>query len=284
MRNKTIYADLHVHSTASDGVLRPNELVVKAAKMGLLAFALTDHDTVSGIPEAIKFAKSNNLTVVPGIELSTGWQDQDSSLHVLGLFIDHTSKQLNSLLEKQTKHRYDRALEILSKLEALGFDLDELRFEFAKNQEKVIGRPHIARFLINKNGFGSMQEVFDKYLAANRPAYVPKCKIPVVEAIDTIHAANGLAVIAHPGHVKNWEDTWNRIKDLSWDGIETYYSEHSDQQVAFFETIGKEKNWVLTGGSDFHSEQGTNNRFFGKYGINKEEFDTLLSRVNANLT
>lgn len=155
-----VFADLHVHTTASDGVLSPSQLVEKASKTGLSAVGITDHDTVTGIAQAIKAAENLEIRVVPGIELSCGWPGKDVSLHVLGLFIDYNNLKLISLLNHQRNQRHVRVLKMLDLLEKIGIQVKPLREEFESQTEKVLGRPHIARYLVETGVSVDFQEAF----------------------------------------------------------------------------------------------------------------------------
>lgn len=278
MNKNNIYADLHVHSDASDGLLSPEDLVMSARKSGLRVLAVTDHDTVAGIKPAKVAAADVGIKLVPGIELSCGWKNQDTSVHVVGLFIDENDAELNEILNQQKKNRYARAKKMLDKLEGLGFPMSELRDKFANSPEIVIGRPHVAKFLLDKGHVSDRQAAFTRFLGRGCPAYVSKDHLDPEKAIKIIHDAGGVAVVAHPGLISKWDEIWAIIGDLPWDGLETYYFGHSPSQVKKFEKIVAEKQWLSSGGSDYHGEYGKHINSLGRYGLVEEQFVSLIEK------
>ena len=258
--------DLQCHTTASDGNLTPKELVKLAIKKKLRAIAITDHDTVYGIDDALKFAKVKGIEIVPGVETSCddkGFVDT----HILGLFIDYKNKTLNSLLKKAQEYREQQKKDIINKFKKLGFKISYR--EVRKSVKGEIGRPHIAKVILknNPNKVKSIDEVFDKYIAVGKKAYVErKNKISMKEAIKSIHAAKGLAFIAHPGVYDNFnvEGLIKYFIKNGGDGIETYYDYESliykknvnNKINNKFRKIAKKHNLLETGGSDFHGNPG----------------------------
>lgn len=261
--------DLHTHTNASDGNLTPKELIKEAEKKELIAIAITDHDTVDGLDEALS-AKSS-VEVVPGVEIScdapkNGFID----FHILGLFVDHKNKAIIDLLEKSKKARIEQKKLIIKRLNELGYDITfNEAMNFAKGE---IGRPHIAMALMKNypDKFKEIKDVFDKVLGNKKPGFVPrKTIITGKETIDAIHKAGGKAILAHPGvysdeHAKQLIDFF--VKE-GGDGIETDYSYHMNiigitkemekQKIEFFKKIAKEQNLLESGGSDYH---GTSKR------------------------
>ena len=255
--------DLQTHTTASDGKLTPTELVKLAIKKNLCAIAITDHDSVNGIDEALKAAKGK-IEVIAGVEISCddpGYIDT----HILGLFIGHKHRAMISLLKKAQKYREQQKKGIINKFQKLGFKITykEVR-DLAKGE---IGRPHIAKVILKNNPdkVSSFDEIFDKYLAVGKLAYVERRnKISVKDAINAIHSANGLVFISHPGVYDNFNI--DRFIDYflknGGDGIETYYEYeesrfHTGKKaqnniINKFRKIVKKRNVLETGGSDFH--------------------------------
>ncbi|HNX75829.1 MAG TPA: PHP domain-containing protein [Candidatus Rifleibacterium sp.] len=280
-KKPTVYADLHTHSTASDGMLTPVQLVEKADKIGLKVLGITDHDTVDGIRSAAATAAALGVKLVPGIELSCGWEGRDSSVHVLGLFVDPDAPELVELLETQKKSRFARAHKILSLLTQQGFAMNDLAADFNNSPEKVLGRPHLARFLVEKGYVSDFQEAFDRFLLRGRPAYVPKDHVEPAKGIAIIHAAGGIAVLAHPGLIPDWDRVWSTIEALPWDGIETFYSEHSTRDVRRFRAIVEKRNWIASGGSDYHGDYGKHIDRLGQAGLSLEQFNQMLEKCAA---
>jgi hypothetical protein len=277
-----IFADLHCHSTASDGVLSPTELTLAARQTGISAFALTDHDTLKGIPEARAASVRVGLEFVPGIELSCGWPDTDVSLHVVGLFLDETSSVLTELLARQQASRFRRALKMLDLLAGLGIDMQSLREQFDREGDRVLGRPHLARYLVEKGVVGDFQEAFSRFLQRGAPAYVPKDHLPPETAVDLIQRSGGGAFIAHPGLVCHWDEMWNKVRHLPWDGLEVYYSEHSPEQVAFFRGLAGTRGFLSTGGSDYHGEYGKHASRLGLFGLDEPGFRELKAGIDRH--
>ncbi len=280
-KSKTVYADLHTHSTASDGMLTPEQLVEKACSIGLGVIGITDHDSIDGVKAGVAAGARLGVRVVPGIELSCGWEGRDSSVHVLGLFVNPESPALAELLDTQKKSRYTRAHRILDLLGQQGFDMAELAQSFADSPDKVLGRPHLARYLESKGYVKDFQEAFDKYLLRGRPAYVPKDHVEPETGIEIIHAAGGIAVLAHPGLIPDWDRVWSKIQNMPWDGIETYYSEHSNSDVRRFRAVVESRNWISTGGSDYHGDYGKHVDRLGQAGLSQEQFGELLEKCAA---
>lgn len=273
---RNIFADLHLHSSASDGLLSPEELVDSSLARGLKVIAVTDHDTIDGVSPARRRGREVGLQVIAGIELSCGWEGRDASIHVLGLFIDENALSLQNLLREQKEFRYRRALKIVDLLGNCGLDVDELRERFAATPDKVLGRPHIARFLHEKGYISDFQQAFDRYLSRGCPAYVPKDHVEPETGIRAIKDAGGIAVIAHPGLIPDWDQVWQRIETMPWDGIETWYSEHSGSQVRKFSQIVAEHDWVASGGSDYHGDYGKHSNRLGRFGLEQAQFEELL--------
>jgi predicted metal-dependent phosphoesterase TrpH len=278
-----VYADLHTHTTASDGTLSPTELVKRSSEIGLSVLGITDHDTLGGVSEAMKASSDYGVEIVPGIEISCGWNINDYSIHILGLFVDPNNADLVSFLQKQKEARFTRAHRILELLEKEGIDTKELATEFNEKTEKVLGRPHIARFLIEKGVVKTFQEAFDKYLLRGCPAYVAKEKVLPEDGIALIHKAGGLAALAHPGLISDWEKVWKEIEGLSWDGIEVFYSEHTKTQVEDFYNLARDRGIVPTGGSDYHGDFGKQANSLGRAGLNKEQFDEVVAKQQKRL-
>ncbi len=241
-------ADLHIHTTASDGLLTPTEVVQWAAIKRIRAIGITDHDSVNGINEAISASLNLNIEIIPGIELNSQYIDEE--IHILGYFIDYESKKLAEKLEFIRASRYSRMIKIISKLNSMGVKID---FENLKinNNATSIGRPHIARALVEKGYVSNMKAAFDKYLGRNRPAYVERYRLSVGEAIELIESIGGVPVIAHPGLIakKKYID---EIIDLGIKGIEVYHTKHDTNTTSELLKTAKERKLLITGGSDCH--------------------------------
>ena len=251
--------DLHVHSTASDGKLTPEELVDYSIEKGLAGFALTDHDTTDGIAAAQRAAKRKGIEFIPGVEISSIWEP--GQLHVLGYFIQPENPVLRNALSMMQKARNERNPQMIKLLNELGFmiTLDDVK---SMTSGSVIGRPHIAHALLKAGYIQDYREAFEKYISPGMPAYIPKERMEPAEAVRIIKSAGGIPVIAHP---KFWgyngielEKKIEELKEIGFEGIEAIYSDHTEEEIEYFTCLGKKLGLIITGGSDFHffSEKG----------------------------
>ena len=251
--------DLHIHTTASDGTFSPAEVISHAHKLRLQAIAITDHDTVAGSKEALSSGIPPSLGFLTGVEISAGpppFYPGSGSFHLLGYSIRLDDAALNQNLEKLQQARKNRNPTIISRLNDLGIhlSLDEIRREVGEGQ---LGRPHIAQALVKKGVVASIDEAFDRFLAAGRPAYVDKFRIDCFKAIEMILSAGGVPVLAHPGlldltHADQFDDLIAGLKQMGILGVEVYYSEHTPEQTRLFAELTQRHKLLMTGGTDFH--------------------------------
>jgi hypothetical protein len=247
------YVDLHVHTSFSDGSLKPAEVVWEAVDVGLAAIAVTDHDGVDGNAEAFAEGAQQGLEVIPGVEMSCDFTP--TNVHVVGLFIDPTNDGLAEALADVREYRKRRNPKILAKLAELGIPL-ELEEVAAKAGGKTVGRPHIAEVMVEKGYVADFQEAFEKYLAHHKPAYVGRRRIAAEEGIALIHGAGGLAFLAHPGVYalppRILESMVFKLARVGLDGVEVYYADHLPTDTAFLRRIVDEYDLLASGGTDFH--------------------------------
>jgi predicted metal-dependent phosphoesterase TrpH len=245
--------DLHSHSTASDGSYSPSALVGLAIERGLSALALTDHDTVAGLPEAEAAASGKGLVIIRGVEIEIAFSPGE--FHLLGLRLERLDGELGEALLRLFKSREERNERILARMReaGIGATMGELR-EMAG--EGTLGRPHIAALLVAKKAVRTRQEAFDKYLAKGRPFYESKDCLELGEAMRIVKEAGGLAVVAHPlslfvswGRLASLMDEW---KELGVDGIEAYHPTAKISQCRRVERMARERDFRVTAGSDFH--------------------------------
>ncbi len=264
--------DLHVHTTASDGIYSPAEVIDQACALGLGGLAITDHDTVTGLQEARKQADKYGeiLIVIPGIELNTDYLENE--VHILGYFINGDDTALLNRLEEIKQARTERAVKMIHRLHAMGMIIS---FEQVKKLARgdLIARPHIAQALQEKGYVFSIKEAFEKYIGRDKPAYVPRYKFLPGEAIELIKNAGGISSLAHPGLIKNQNIIVEVIK-MGIDALEVYYPEHSIIQENEFINLSRRYKLLITGGSDFHGSD--NKEKLGCRGINKSEIDKLM--------
>ncbi len=253
--------DLHIHSTASDGSLTPHEILAQAAKIGLKAFSLTDHDSVEGIKALLKNGIPSDIEILTGVEISAAPPpafNLPGSIHILGYGMDVDNQELNEALNQQQQYRINRTPKIISRLNDMGI---EVTFPEIQQQtgNKQIGRPHIAQWMV-KNGYAvSMDDAFDRFLGKGRPAYAEKSRIPMADAIQQIRASGGIAVLAHPGLIDiednaGYEKLVIELISMGLQGIEVYYPEHSAEQQAYFEHLADRLGLLVSGGTDFHGD------------------------------
>jgi predicted metal-dependent phosphoesterase TrpH len=245
--------DLHLHTTHSDGSCTPTEVVNMARHAGVTALAITDHDIMTGVVEAMEAGQQCGIEIIPGVEISS--LSGNSELHVLGYFLDRQDPDLLARLKTLRDGRHLRNPQIIERLQTLGIDItyDEVR---ALAGSDSVGRPHIARALMDKRVVASAKEAFDRFLAEGKPAYVPRELPSPAEAIHWIKAARGLAVLAHPTWVKVAEqplvDLVRQLKADGLDGVEVYYSTHAARQTREYLSLAQQLGLLVTGGSDFH--------------------------------
>ena len=242
------FIDMHVHTTASDGQLSPTEVVDYALSKGLCGVAITDHDTIMGLEDAIAYGKLKGVIIIPGIELSTEFEDEE--IHILGYQIDYSNKELLDILKILRDERSHRAIKIIDLLQGLNLDVSFKEVQEIA-QEGVIGRPHIAKLMVDKGYVETIHEAFDKYLNKGCPAYVPRYKLSPFEAVDLLKRAGGITVMAHPGLVQRL----NLVDDLikhGIDGIEAYHPDHDSEQNKKFQEMASRHHLLITAGSDFH--------------------------------
>ncbi len=248
------YIDLHTHSNCSDGSMSPRELVAHAAEHGLKAIALTDHDTVAGIDEALEAGREYGVEVVPAIEFSV---QSDTETHILGFYIDHKGKLIQDALANINTVRWQRTVNTCNKLRELGFDVT-LEEAQAIAPSGIIGRAHFARILVEKGYTQSVKEGFDKYLANGRPAYDGTQYLTAGAAVKLINDLGGVSFVAHP-HLIRLDDASLRkflieLKTVGLCGIEGYYNEYTPEMQEYFQGLAKELGLEISGGSDYHAK------------------------------
>jgi predicted metal-dependent phosphoesterase TrpH len=247
--------DLHTHSHFSDGSLAPEELVARAARVGVTGLALTDHDTTAGVPSFMAACAAHDLVGVPGVEISADWSH--GTMHILGYFIDVTNVALQEGLARIRGGREERNVRILAKLQELetGLTWDEVT-AFAGSD--VVGRPHFALALIKRGVVGNKQRAFTRFLGKGAPAYFDRFRLSPHDALALIRSAGGVPVLAHPNTLRaTWAKLRRTVADLAehgLGGIETYYSEHPPRTVEQLGNLARDFGLVATGGSDFHGD------------------------------
>lgn len=271
-------ADLHCHTTASDGLLSPTELVQSAAKLGLKGIGITDHDTIQGWEEAEEASLNYQIRILKGIELNTNWEGKE--VHILGYEVDSSSNDLIENLKVLRNARKERMLEILDRFKDLGINIsvEEVQ-QFALGES--IGRPHIAQVLIERGYVRDIREGFDRFIGRGAPAYVSRYKLTPEEGIRLIRRAHGVAVLAHPG-VNRLEDGIPRWVKAGLQGIEVLHSQHNQDDEKRYLEIAEEYHLLTTGGSDFHGEGRKPGVNLGGWGVSLDVIQQILDLAKHN--
>ena len=245
--------DLHTHSTHSDGSFPPGQLVELAKEKGLRAIALTDHDTVAGVEEAVLAGKALDVEVGPGVEISG--QFGPGTMHILGYYVHTAHQELVTALKRLQQARAARYPKIIERLQTLGLKLTTAEVLNLAGQQ--VGRPHIAQALVRRGYVSSMGEAFSRYLKKGAAAYVEKFRFPPEEAIGLIRSAGGVASLAHPftlgfDEPKELTRVAKELQAMGLEGIEVFYPEHTEEMTAVCDDVAKRLGLLRTGGSDFH--------------------------------
>jgi len=268
-------ADLHTHSTYSDGRLTPTELVERAISKGLEALALTDHDCIDGIAEAQAAAQRYpQLTFIPGVELST--DVPHGEVHMLGYFLDWQDPHLQSRLAHLRRSRLERGEKMLAKLKRLGIDISWQRVQEIAG-DGAIGRPHIALAMLEAGHISTLDEAFERYLGRNGPAYAEREKITPTEAVQLVTGASGLPVLAHPRDIQDLEALVVQLKGANLIGIEVYYQDYDQQTIDGLLAVARQHGLLPLGGSDFHGIGSAHERDLGDIPLPFEPVEQLLA-------
>lgn len=241
-------ADLHLHSYYSDGTFSPEEIARRAEAAGLDTIALTDHDTLLGCRETAEACRRRGIRFIPGSELTVEWDGWE--VHVLGYFLDAGYEPLRMALARFQRVRQERLSGMVERINQCGVPLG-LESIHASAQCRAPGRPHVARALVEEGFCASYDEAFDRFLRRDRPAWIPKCRISVEQTLELIHAAGGVAVMAHPG-LNQIDAAIPVLREMGLDGLECYHSRHRPAQVTHYLALAKENGLGVTGGSDCH--------------------------------
>jgi predicted metal-dependent phosphoesterase TrpH len=266
--------DLHAHSLRSDGALSPADLVKRAAARGVRILALSDHDTLAGVAEAVAAGAAPGVRVIPATELNT--ESEWGDAHVLGYFIDPADAVLEERLRWLRANRGRRIELMVERLNQLGYAISLARvLEIA--QGGALGRPHLAEALLEKGFIRSYEEAFDTVLAKSSPAYVARVGLTPLEAVELVRAHRGVPSLAHPGTVVSLEALLPKLVSVGLAGIEAYYGEHSPEMTERCRTLARTHDLVPTGGSDFHG-RGAHGVDLGAVFVPPETIELLEAR------
>jgi len=272
--------DLHVHTTASDGLLSPSQTVDAALRKGVWLLGIADHDTTEGVPEAAAAARAAGVTLVPGVELSVGSGPRE--IHVLGYFVETEHEALQTVLARLRGARDTRNERILARLREMGMPLDSGRLkEIAGNGS--VGRPHIATALLEAGHVGSLGEAFGRYLARGKQAYVGRERLEAAEAGVVIKQAGGIPVLAHPAKLGG-PQAIEQILDDGMEGVEVYHTDHTAMDVEMLLGIAKRRDLLVTGGSDSHGPYSEKPVAVGSLDIPEWVGEQVLARAPSRWT
>jgi len=274
-------SDFHVHTNFSDGTFSPADVVQRAFKNNVKVLAITDHDTLTGLNEAIEESFKYDIVLIPGIELST--QHNNESVHILGFFRDENYKnqELIEELDKIKNHRVIRAKRIVHKLKE-EFNI-EVNFEkILKDTNDTIARPHIAREIIKAGYPYTADEIFDNFIGKGRKAYVPTLKLSTAEGLNLLKKYNALVFLAHPKLIS--KSNIDEFLELNFDGIESIYCQNTKEENDFFVKLANENNLLISCGSDFHENLETDTRHadIGSMELPYEYLSKLLSALHLS--
>ena len=267
--------DLHTHTTASDGRCTPEELVARAAAAGVHVLAVTDHDTIAGCAPAAQACARAKITFVPGIEVTAVVDEAD--VHVLGYFVKTSSPALLSFLADQRQRRVARVREMIARLAAHGIalDADAILAPSVTDSSKSAGRPWIARALVDAGHVPNIAEAFNRWLSRGRPGFIPRTGASPEEVFAHIHAAGGIASLAHPVLVKH--DEWlPRYAQIGLDALEVYHSDHDELTTAHYLGIAKTLRLGVSGGSDYHADDAHGGGGPGRVSLPQKHYEGLL--------
>jgi predicted metal-dependent phosphoesterase TrpH len=275
--------DLHTHTTASDGRCEPQELVARARRAGVTVLAVSDHDTVAACDAAAAACLDAGMEFVPGIEITAVRDEVD--VHVLGYFIDAHAAPLGAFLSEQRQRRFDRVGRIVARLGELGIrvDADAILRPALAHPGRSIGRPAVARALVAAGYVASTNDAFSVWLSRGRPAFVPREGAAPENVIAQIHAAGGVASLAHPGLLGR--DEWIAgLVAAGLDAIETYHTNHDEAATEHYRGIAARYGVAVTGGSDYHADQSHGSPHPGSVALPRDEFERLKVRLKPDTT
>jgi len=273
--------DLHLHTTASDGRLTPEQTVALAVERGLRTIAITDHDSTSGVDAALAAASGTSLEVIPGVELNTDVPSGEA--HVLGYYLDHHHPEFERLLAERRRARFSRGAKMVEKLRALNMDVtwervQEIAGAAEGGEGGAVGRPHVARALLEKGYVTTLNEAFETYLGRNGPAYVPYARFTPEEAVRAVRLAGGVSALAHPTTFGDFQVALPELIEAGLAGLECYYGLMLPHEVQPLLMVAAQHGLVATGGSDFHGTDGPHMASLGMTPVPVSVVEALKAR------
>jgi predicted metal-dependent phosphoesterase TrpH len=269
--------DLHLHTTASDGLLSPADLVSRAASCGLTTISVTDHDSCAGLADATSAARDLGLRLIPGVEITAVEEERD--VHLLAYFLDPTDASLADFLKAQRTNRIQRIREIAERLDRLGYPIDPgaLLNTLAERSGRSVGRPQIADALVSAGYVRDRDEAFERLLATGRPAFIPRRGPSPESVIAIVGNAGGIVSMAHPG-LTAMDHLIPRLATVGLQAIEARHSDHDDLTEARYRRLAAEHGLAVSGGSDFHGDVGRRASTIGRVTISVDDLSALEAR------
>lgn len=277
MLSDGVYADLHTHTNCSDGTDAPAALVKRAAERGIQVLSVTDHDTVDGIGAAMQEARTQQLHVLTGTELSVTQGKEE--LHLLAYGFDPSDRDLQRHLETMQEARRERVWTIVERLRQRGIEAEDERLRSDIASTHAVGRPHVAAALVRTGHVETHQSAFEKYLGKDRPGFVAKPAFPASDALSMIHNAGGIGVLAHPGH---WTSSTQvrRLVEAGLDGLEVIHPSHDSSLQGYYERVARGYDLIPTGGSDYHGRTDADEKHFGKVGMSRPQWERFWEVIS----
>jgi len=275
--DSNIKADLHTHTHYSDGYHTPGELIQKAKTAGLTHLAITDHDNVDAIDEAIEIASRYDIELIPGTEISAEHNGKET--HILAYYFDHKNPELLDYLQNFRRERMKRAQKIVEKLNELGMAIQMQDVLSQVKGNGSVGRPHIAVALIEGGFVNNYYDAFNKFIGDDKPAYVKKPNISTKDAISLINRCGGLSFVAHPGKSMRHNNSLFEMIEFGIDGIEVVHPSHSDYDIEYFRDITSQYFLLESGGSDFHGGRINDVSILGRYYIPEIKITAMKNRL-----
>ena len=268
--------DLHLHTTASDGLCTPSELVDMAWRAGIRTLSVTDHDTVASVAEVARLARDAGMSFVPGIEVTAVHGGRD--IHMLGYFIDPDSGPFAEFLERQRADRVRRLGEMVDKLTEIGKPINREKVLAKKDAGGSLGRPVVAKALVKAGHAADMRQAFDDFIGEGKPAFVPRMGPEPAEVVSIIARVGGVASLAHPGLLKR-DDLIPALVDAGLPALEAFHSDHDPATTSHYLALAERYGLAVSGGSDYHGEPVRRKSAFGKVGLPLEHFERLSARA-----
>lgn len=284
MKKDNNLVDLHIHSTYSDGVLKPSELLEEIMLANIKTFSLTDHDTLNGnvVFEKLIKEKKYDINFIPGIELGAfiDYKGKSYNIHILGYNIIKASIELNDKLEFLRTQRYTRFTKMINKINLLGYKIDLTDINIPI-ENKSLGRPLLAQSLCNLGYFQNVQGAFNNLLAEGKPGYIPQEKLDVKDAIRLIKESNGITVLAHPAEIKDDSLVKKLLEEEKFDGIEVWHPSAKKNKINKYLQLADEFELYVTGGSDFHGTRGRFPKKIGEFSIEYNKVSKVLNKLKS---